>query len=400
MIYHALRTFCLLGLFAACANVQAQKAYFVYLNDGSCEAFLRNEVDSITVDPTSQTQSFWIGGKAYSFNLEDTKKIDFLTPPTKPTLVVSRKPVVTKRFATLRAELIGADPERTYYPGLAVNNGTCEGSIEYDPRQHLLGSIEGESFEFDYTLTHLHDNGSWRIFNVYYHENLGDYDYSYKFSLVDDLGNYYPCTSEAPDTAYTFHFLPDELTEGDEVDLGQGLIWRSRNLGAESITDEGDRYAWAILNPGGEYSHIDDYPYTFWENGYLHYSHFDFDISGSESYDAARHQLGGDWRIPSLEEWAQMFKTCWIEPYIYEGVQGVLVTGSNGMGQMFIPTPSGAAILWTSTEAESIGHYMYTDWPNACLALISIKETGTEVISGSATAKDNPQFIRPVKTKK
>lgn len=90
------------------------------------------------------------------------------------------------------------------------------------------------------------------------------------------------------------------------VDLGlpSGTLWATCNIGAEEPSDFGDYFAWGEVTPKEWY---DQYNYEFYsEDGWLSIGD---DISGTE-YDAATYNWGDAWRIPTFEQFRELYEEC------------------------------------------------------------------------------------------
>ncbi len=72
------------------------------------------------------------------------------------------------------------------------------------------------------------------------------------------------------------------------VDLGLSVCWASFNLGSFTESGSGDIYQWGNVVPG---------------------SHNKYDFE-REPGDAAAFNWGGDWRLPSKEEWEELVDNC------------------------------------------------------------------------------------------
>lgn len=163
------------------------------------------------------------------------------------------------------------------------------------------------------------------------------------------------------------------------VDLGlpSGTLWADRNVGASKPEDAGDFFAWGETMPKKKYG---------WSN-------YKFRVSGNTKHgvsvklskytsdkqraafqidnlmilepkdDAATHNLGQEWRMPSYEEMDELFKCCtWIWTS-KDGILGYDVVGHN-LCKIFIPaagcivdtknyTVNKSPFLWTSTSYGS-----------------------------------------------
>ncbi|MDD5780992.1 MAG: protein kinase [Bacteroidales bacterium] len=135
--------------------------------------------------------------------------------------------------------------------------------------------------------------------------------------------------------------------EGHEwVDMGLSVKWATCNVGASSPTGYGNYYAW------GETSTMSSYDRDnckTWERSMS-------DIRGNSSYDAARANWGGNWRLPTKAECDELINNCDQEWTTQNGVKGMLFTSKRNGNSIFLP-----AAGWrygTSTEcAGDIGTY-------------------------------------------
>lgn len=152
------------------------------------------------------------------------------------------------------------------------------------------------------------------------------------------------------------------------VDLGlpSGTKWASCNVGANSPEDGGSLYAWGEVNEKGVYE---------WSN-YIHCdgtreSCHDIgkNISGTQ-YDVARLKWGGKWRMPTYEEFKELFDNCTHEQTMYHYVSGIKFTGKNG-NSIFLPSfplkdkaVNHAGYYWTGTQETDVtaksGAYCFT----------------------------------------
>ena len=122
------------------------------------------------------------------------------------------------------------------------------------------------------------------------------------------------------------------------TDLGLTVDWASVNIGANTLVDYGDYFAW------GEVSAKENY------NDSVTFEVPMLDIAGNPRYDAATANWGGTWRMPTSAEMEELIIYCsWEWTSMYD-VKGVLVTGPNG-NSIFLP----AAGYCTTTVTNNIG---------------------------------------------
>lgn len=105
------------------------------------------------------------------------------------------------------------------------------------------------------------------------------------------------------------------------VDLGlpSGTLWADRNVGAKSIEDYGNLYAWGEVMTKNDYSDI-------------YYNDVNiYEINGTE-YDIATAEFGEEWQMPSVKQFDELINECKWE---WEN-NGVRVVGKNG-NYIFLP---------------------------------------------------------------
>ena len=131
------------------------------------------------------------------------------------------------------------------------------------------------------------------------------------------------------------------------------LYWAKSNLGENGLCanpeDYGDYYVWGETETKSNYSWS---TYKFRTSGYnwdnVRFSKY----NTSSSYgpvdnktildpedDVAHVKLGGNWRMPTVEEWTELRTKCtwtWVQNYNGTGINGRLVTATNG-NRIFLP---------------------------------------------------------------
>ncbi len=131
----------------------------------------------------------------------------------------------------------------------------------------------------------------------------------------------------------------DEITPGQEVDLGLSVNWGGWNVGASSPEQYGGYYAWGETEEKSDYD-WDTYKYWFDSDGdgywdYGEFTNIGSNISGTQ-YDVARQKWGGSWRMPTNAEFDELTSKCAWTWITYKGVNGYKVTGPNG-NSIFLP---------------------------------------------------------------
>lgn len=158
--------------------------------------------------------------------------------------------------------------------------------------------------------------------------------------ITYDINSVDSVVLEAPSTADSQTAAPAEVggTIGGSIDLGLSVQWADHNVGATFATDDGVHlnYNDAVASPAA------------WGDG---------------------------WRLPTDEEWQELYSKCRWNWTVRDGVGGRLVTAANG-NSIFIPATGVSldgeiqirgciGIYWTSadvtpsqsTPANAIGTY-------------------------------------------
>ena len=142
------------------------------------------------------------------------------------------------------------------------------------------------------------------------------------------------------------------------VDLGLSVKWATYNVGASIPEEYGNYYEWGETTTKTSYKT---------ENCYT-YGKSIGSIEGNSTYDVARAQWGGSWRLPTKEEFEELIERCTWNWTTYKGVKGCKVTGPNG-NSIFLPAAGwfGASLYgrgtygyyWSATPGESYSYGAY-----------------------------------------
>ena len=146
----------------------------------------------------------------------------------------------------------------------------------------------------------------------------------------------------------------------DYVDLGlpSGLKWATLNVGAKSVTDIGDFFAWGETDTKESYT----WKTYKWCNVIgeknekvviTKYSSDDKKTMLSSEDDAVAVNMGEEWRMPTAEECNEMIVGCswkWMSNFKGSKVSGFLGISKRNGNAIFLPTITDDELaLWTST---------------------------------------------------
>ncbi len=170
---------------------------------------------------------------------------------------------------------------------------------------------------------------------------------AYKFLIEGDILKVVGCDKDGSPvierTSYSpYESVPKEITA---VDLGlqSGTLWADRNLGAKSPSDYGAFVSW-----GNTDLHFPDKGDVDWGDNDNAFKDYEFssdeyeDTPGAKlkgdidlEHDAAHVNLGGDWRMPTEDQFKELVANCdWIRSTV-NGVNGYLVVSKINKASIF-----------------------------------------------------------------
>ncbi len=192
---------------------------------------------------------------------------------------------------------------------------------------------------------------------------LSDYDTT--TAIVEDNDTYDVAVN---DTMYSY----------DYVDLGLSVKWATCNLGALSPEEYGNYYAWAETEPryGSSWDYDwDTTPYCQDSSGdsWSKYTGSDGKTVLDPEDDAATVALGSPWRMPTIDEIAELLDKCkWTEAPM-NGVQGYVVEGPNG-NAIFLPAAG------ERDRLEIIGEGTYCNYWSSSLYVYDNNPSGAYIL--------------------
>lgn len=205
------------------------------------------------------------------------------------------------------------------------------------------------------------------------------------------------------------------IMDGHEyVDLGlpNGICWATYNVGANSITEYGDFFAWGETTPKDDYS-WDSYKfvyssrnpsdsvlkkYTLTSVNIL----YPFDCKGTldPEDDAATANWGGRWKMPSQPDMVKLYSNCtweWTYSYKNSGTSGYIGTSKINGNQIFLPAAghtNGKRVDLYAQEASFFTSTLSGNDKNALFALFNKDSSGD--FSKNTSKRHLGRQIRPV----
>ena len=159
----------------------------------------------------------------------------------------------------------------------------------------------------------------------------------------------------------------DGGSDYEHVDLGlpSGTLWATCNVGATSPEQAGLYFAFGETTgytaeqvKNGECSFDDDLYKTVKISGNL-----------TLEQDAANHYMGGKWRMPTYDDWQELFDYCddaWTYDYNSTGVAGCIFTSKINGNSVFFPA-AGYCYYSSVYNVGSEGEY----WSASCAMLLN-----------------------------
>ncbi len=182
------------------------------------------------------------------------------------------------------------------------------------------------------------------------------------------LFGFIACESNEPTNSTSDAQTIPEGSPKEAVDLGLSVKWASCNVGATNPSETGGYFAW------GETSTKNDYSWSTYALGNPQNpaNEYDYDDSKLIKYnetdkktildlvdDAANANWGGEWRMPTKAEFAELRSECiweWLQIFDTNGkiVRGYLITGNTG-NSIFLPAVS----CYEGIDLTGVGLYGY-----------------------------------------
>ncbi len=178
-----------------------------------------------------------------------------------------------------------------------------------------------------------------------------------------DINGYY-------DTGIEVNITSIASIDYEYVDLGlpSGTLWATCNVGANAPEEYGDYFAWGETQPKDTYN-WSTYQYCngsnntltkYCNNSSYGYNGFTDDlITLLPEDDAATANWGEGWRMPTKEEWEELYNNTTVIWTTQNGVNGMLFTADNS-NSLFLPaagSSAGSGHYWSSS--------LYTDYPSS-----------------------------------
>ena len=143
--------------------------------------------------------------------------------------------------------------------------------------------------------------------------------------------------------------------KGIDFGLPSGLLWADRNVGAEDFLDYGKYFTWGdtvghALDENYNFSRA-NYKWTDDEGDFTKYCTNDNKNRLDLEDDPAHVALGGDWRMPTFEDFMELLQSATGVWSLKNGVECLRLRANNGGGEIFLP----ATGSFEESECKSVG---------------------------------------------
>ena len=174
------------------------------------------------------------------------------------------------------------------------------------------------------------------------------------------------------------------------IDLGlpSGTKWASCNVGATIAEEYGEYYGWYDRRT---YKHRKTFLQRLWPEPYLD---FGSDIAGTE-YDVAHVMWGGNWKMPTKEQFEELLHCCHAEWITLNGVEGYKFTSKINGNSIFLPA---AGYRYDSVlyNAGTYGYYWSsTQHPSRANGAYYL-DFHSGNVDWSSSLRDYGRSVRPV----
>ena len=160
-----------------------------------------------------------------------------------------------------------------------------------------------------------------------------------------------------------------------DLALPSGLLWCEHNVGAATPYDDGLYFSWGNITghtgtDGYDFGTTNDGPYASTPGAAL-----TGNIPTNNTYDAARHNMGAPWRMPTVGEFQELNAQCDSEWTDEDGIAGRRFTSRINGNSIFFPA-SGYRHGTGLGSRGSYGYYWSASLPSQSYGYCLIFDSG------------------------
>ena len=164
------------------------------------------------------------------------------------------------------------------------------------------------------------------------------------------------------------------------IDLGlpSGTLWAACNVGATSPEQAGLYFAWGEISGFAADEEGKSERAFFWEN----YKGKEISYDLTSEQDAAHACMGGNWRMPTKDQFQELLDNCnvvWTTNYNGTGVSGYIFTSKVNGNSVFFPA---AGYCYNSSVGGvgSDGGYWSASWNSSSSAWRLYFYSGSQIL--------------------
>lgn len=288
-------------------------------------------------------------------------------------------------FAAMCSTTAGTTPlKRVYLPNSLTSIGAY--ALYYNPLKFLTYPASANSFSTPYRGAYPANEiyASWKT-DIPTRQGRVEAVASPRLKMHIPYGT--TALYRAKDWARIYQLVED--VDERAIDLGLSIRWASCNVGATSPEENGEYYMWADTLGGWDSYVRANYPY-YKNNQYTRYNATDHRTRLIPFDDVAYIRWGETWRMPTKDEWHELFTQCTWEKEKLNDVWVYKVTGPNG-NYIYIPLPGYIEGTFHSPEAD--GYYWTSELYSTGSPISTFITSGGTRNSGPA----NPSYGRSVR---
>lgn len=147
--------------------------------------------------------------------------------------------------------------------------------------------------------------------------------------------------------------------------LPSGLLWATRNIGAEAPTGRGLYFSWANVE-----GHTADSGYDFSLEVYEGTPGYSLETDITPEYDAANVILGNGWRMPANHEYRELIDNCDFSSETINDVPCIVASSRVNGKRLILPAHGGMvgtqlsddgtyAMLWTTRIVSELAAFFF-----------------------------------------
>ena len=157
-------------------------------------------------------------------------------------------------------------------------------------------------------------------------------------------------------------YLIDPYNGYEYVDLGLSVKWATCNVGASSPEQTGLYFAWGET-VGYTAEQVTSGVKAFSEDEYNAGPAASINTDLTLEQDAAHANMGGNWRMPTKDEYQELLDNCnvvWTDDYNGTGVAGMMFTSKINGKLVFFPAAGNCYVYVSGGD----GFYWSASWEN------------------------------------